>query len=147
MSTLATAVEARVPATRLVQLTNINDDSATTTNQATLELAVTDTQADFKTYTRVVFDDTDPRHIRLGIDGVLAFLEANRGQDADQKRLAAWRDRCAEFATTTSGARVSPVVAPGLGPVAMPNARPTFDPTRFADGQPALPPTRANEDD
>jgi hypothetical protein len=147
MSTLATAVQARIPATRLVQLTNINDDSATTTNTTILEYAVDDTTADFKTYAMVVFDSSDARHIRLGIDGVLAFLEANRGQDADQKRLAAWRDRCAEFAKTTSRARVSPLVAPGLPPVSTPNARPTFDPTRFADGQPAFPPSGSREDD
>jgi hypothetical protein len=147
MSTLATAVQARIPETRLIQLTNINSDSATTVNTTILEYAVTDTEADFKTYAMVDFDSTDARHIRLGIDGVLAFLEANRGQDADQNRLAAWRDRCAEFAKTTSRARVSPVVAPGLPPVPMPNARPTFDPTRFADTQPGFPPTRSSEED
>ena len=147
MSTLGDAVQARIPVKRLAQLTNINSDSASTTNTTTLELAVTDTEADFKTYAMVTFDSTDARHIRLGIDGVIAWLEANMGQDAEQKRLQAWRDRCEEFAKTTSRARVSPVVAPGLPPVPMPNARPTFDPTRFADSQPAFPPTRSSEDD
>lgn len=140
MSTLATAVQARIPETRLIQLTNINDDTATTVNTTILELAVDDTEADFKTYAMLDFDGTDARHIRLGIDGVLAFLEANRGQDADQQRLAAWRDRCAEFARTTSRKRISPLVPAGLPPRSFPNNRPVFDPPRFADNQPALPP-------
>lgn len=140
MSTLATAVQARIPETRLIQLTNINDDSATTVNTTTLELAVDDTEADFKTYAMLDFDGTDARHIRLGIDGVLAFLEANRGQDADQNRLAAWRDRCAEFAKTTSRARISPRVTPGLPPTTYPNSRPGFDPSRFDGPSPLAPP-------
>lgn len=140
MSTLATAVQARIPETRLIQLTNINDDSATTVNTTILELAVDDTEADFKTYAMLDFDGTDARHIRLGIDGVLAFLEANRGQDADQNRLAAWRDRCAEFAKTTSRARISPRVTPGLPPTTYPNSRPGFDPSRFDGPSPLAPP-------
>lgn len=143
MSTLATAVQARIPETRLIQLTNINDDSATTVNTTILELAVDDTEADFKTYAMLDFDGTDARHIRLGVDGVLAFLEANRGQDADQNRLAAWRDRCAEFAKTTSRARISPRVTPGLPPTTYPNSRPGFDPSRF-DGPSPLPPPSDN---
>lgn len=140
MSTLATAVQARIPETRLIQLTNINDDSATTVNTDKLELAVTDTEADFATYAELVFDPTNARHIRLGVDGVLAFLEANRGQDADQQRLAAWRDRCAEFAKTTSRARISPRVTPGLPPTTYPNSRPGFDPSRFDGPSPLAPP-------
>lgn len=140
MSVLGDAVQARVPVKRLAQLTNINSNTASTTNTTVLELAVTDTEADFKTYAMLDFDPTDARHIRLGVDGVIAWLEANMGQDAEQKRLAAWRDRCAEFARTTSRARISPRVTPGLPPTTYPNSRPGFDPSRFDGPSPLAPP-------
>jgi len=140
VSVLGDAVEARVPTTRLAQLTNINSASAATVNDTVLELAVTDTEAAFKTYAQLDFDETDARHISVGVYGVLAILEANKGQDPDEKRLAAWRDRCFELARTTSRKRISPLVPAGLPPRVFANNRPVFDPPRFADGQPALPP-------
>jgi hypothetical protein len=145
MSVLATAVEARVPQTYLAQLTQIDSLSNNTVDQTTLELAVDDVTAMFETYAQLEFDSSDPRMLRLGVDGVLAVLQQNRGQDPKQDKVAAWRDRCREFAGTTSRARISPRSLPGLPATTYPNARPGFDPSRFDGSTPALPPAANDE--
>lgn len=140
MSTLGDAVTARTATSRLAQLTQLNDANATTVDTTQLNYAVTDTTAEFETYAMEDFDSSNAQHLALGIAGVIAFLEAYKGQDAEDKRLNAWRERVKSYARTSSRARIMPLVTPGLGPRSFPSNRPYFDVPRFADGQ-AVPPT------
>ena len=138
MSTLGTAVQNRVSTARLIQLTNLNSDAATTVDTATLELAVTDMESEFQTIAMEELDDTDARHVALGIAGVIAFLVNWKGQDADEKGMKAWRSRVADYAKTASRQRVSPLSSRTLGPSPDTDGsgrarRPEFDRSRFAE--------------
>lgn len=146
MSTLGTAVQARIATSRLVQLTNPNAPNATTTDTTYLELAVTDVEAEFVTYTSETFDSTNPRHVSLGVRGVVAKLRDWKGQDdADAKAWERWTEELVDYAKTAARARISPVSSKTAAPSpdddeGTGTARPPFDEPRFRDYQIRRPP-------
>lgn len=151
MSDLATAVQARIATSRLVQLTRPNDDTATTVDTTYLELAVTDVEAEFQTWAQQEFDATDARHLALGVAGVVAMMRLWKGQSKDEEAaIDGWRKRCQEYAKTSQRRRVVPTSSSRAQPAAeRPDAdgivHPTFDVPRF-DGYDLDPPQGGGEE-
>lgn len=140
MSVLTAAVQARVPADRLVQLTNKNDRTATTIDTTILATAADDAVAEFEIKAGRTFDDTDARHIRLVVPGVVAFLRSYNHQEAADAAQAinSFAKRCEEFRKTDVNARVLATGTRGVGPSPDVDAegaerRPEFDAPRFVD--------------
>jgi len=71
---LADEVTDRVPEARLIQLTNPGTQSAAAIDTTILGLACTDVAADFEIYAGVEYDNSEARHVSVGIWGVLAKL-------------------------------------------------------------------------
>jgi hypothetical protein len=151
VTALATAVQARVATRRLAQLTRPNDDTASTVDTTYLELAVTDVVAAFETYAMEVFDDTVPRHLALGVMGVVAVLRSWKGSDDEDKQLTAWYESLAAMAKTRSRARVLATSSRTATDSPETSSRPVFDRTRFQDmdviGPPADDDARVAHDD
>ena len=137
MSTLATAVQARIATSRLVQLTRPNDDTATTVDTTYLEYAVTDVEAEFQTWAQETFDATDARHLALGVAGVMSMLRLWKGQSKDEEAaMDGWRKRCQEYAKTSQRRRITPTASSASEPSperrdADGSVRPTFDVPKF----------------
>jgi hypothetical protein len=74
--TLSSEVQARVSSQKLIELTNQDDRTATTIDTTILDAAIADAGAEFTDETNLNFDDSNARHIRVGIIGVLAYLES-----------------------------------------------------------------------
>lgn len=114
VSDLVTAFEARVPSSRVVQLTNPKDKNASTKNATQLTNAATDAFQLFKVICGVVLDTDDDKHIMAGVRVMHAFLlyyaastssEAMRIlEDADKicERVAMTEGRDTILATSNS---------------------------------------------
>lgn len=136
---LATQVTNRTKTQHLVNLTNPNDRTATTVDTAYLDYAVTDVQADFEIEAEVEYDDTEPMHVSVGVQGVIAKLlmyaesggAGGTGEDAHTR----WISRLRKLRSVTSRARVSPVTRSPLTPsdeqIDDEVVRPAFDRERF----------------
>lgn len=152
MSTLTTAVQARVATQRLVELTNKNSRSATTVDAAVLALAETDTTAEFATYSGETYDSTIAQHVRICTMGMIAMLRSWAGQDGSETALQQFRDDSERYAKTRNRARILPVTDRDLGPTTDLEAdgtprRPEFDRTRFERLDVAPPRDRSAQDD
>ncbi len=92
---LGTHVTDRYSAQFIRNLTNPDNPSATTTDTARLDEAVTDAEADFQTYTGVVYDDTDNQHIALACEGVIATLKLRgaSSRSGGEEAWAKWKER------------------------------------------------------
>jgi len=116
--TLATEVQARYPATRLVQLTNPGDESGTTLDATILGYAATDVQADFEIYAGVEYDGTDARHVSVAVEGVMAKLYQRTetpGSKAD-KLHDQYIERVRSLGKVTGRNRVTPTSSSVLTP-------------------------------
>ena len=71
---LAAAVAVRVPNHVLVQLTNRDDNTATTVNATVLAQACSDTEEKLKVYGGAEYDDSNPQHPTACVPMVLALL-------------------------------------------------------------------------
>ena len=150
MSTLGTAVQARVRTQLLIEMTQVDSVTATSVDTTKLELACTDISAEFSTYAMETFDATNARHLTLGVSGVVALLGVWKSQDQDEKPMDSWRKRVESFAKTSSRARVTPLCDKTLGATEETDAdgnpmRPLFDWTRTT--RDALRPPAARETD
>ncbi len=129
MATLEADVTARVSAQRLVELTNVNSIGASTADAAVLSAAVTDVQADFRIYAGVVYDEDDPRHVSVGIDGVLLKLQffQNNSREEYQRWI---EERLTPLRNVTNNDRVTPRTKSTLQPAPEKAGiqRPHFDP-------------------
>lgn len=137
MSVLATAVEARVPTQRLVQLTNKNSRAATTIDSTTLEAAVDDTSAEFGIRAGETFDSANATHVRLAVPGVVAFLCLWNGQEDGQKQIDRFTRMCEDYRATRSNKRITPITDRTVGPSPDVSSdgtgrRPEFDAPRFS---------------
>lgn len=136
MSTLATAVQARVPTDRLIQLTRKNSVGSTTVDSTVLEYAVTDAAAQFLISAGVTFDDTNAEHIMLGVQGVMALLSMWNGQEAGEKDRFRFVQALERYRAVHANARITPVGTRTTGPSDDVDStgqerRPEFDRTRF----------------
>lgn len=130
---LADEVTGRYPATRLIQLTNAGDESASSIDTTVLGYAVTDTQADFKTYAGVAYDNSDARHVAVAVEGVIAKLY-QRGESPGSKAESlhdAYIARLETLAQSMGRDRLLPKTKSPLTPTAeqqtTETVRPAFD--------------------
>lgn len=135
---LTDRVTARLSAQRLIELTNPDVPGATAEDTVRLDLAATDTQADFETYAGVVYDDADARHVSVGVDGVIYRLTAAAGLVAPEIEKR-WLDRLAALRLVTGANRITPVTTSSLTASRESTAggavRPDFDPDNLGDLQ------------
>lgn len=93
-------VKLRVPARRLNELTNRDDNTGTASNDTVLAQACTDITAAFATYAGSALDTSVTEHLRIATDGVVAILRkwASGDEDAWEK----WKTACKEYALTSA---------------------------------------------
>lgn len=104
-------VTARIPSQRLIELTNPKTTgTGTPINTTILQLAVDDTEADFRIHAMQVYDDTDNRHIATGIQRVIFYLMEYAAQGAAnlEERETRTRELLERLSEVTSRARLSP---------------------------------------
>ena len=107
---LADEVEARYPASRLIQLTNANDQEAVAIDATRMARAVTDVQADFLTYTATTYDNAEAQHVVVAVEGVVAKLGQRveaAGATADAKHDK-YIERLEALAEVTGRDRITP---------------------------------------
>ena len=74
--TLEVRVKARIATQKLVELTNKDDrDKSLPINDVVLTAAADDVRGDFRIFATKAFDDTDNRHVAMGIMGVIIKLK------------------------------------------------------------------------
>jgi len=134
---LTTHVTDRVPGFRLVELANLTK-TATTIDAAVLALAAGDAEEDFKTLANVEYDDTDRRHIVVGVQRVLYHLMNNQGNARAEEFDTKTRKAFDDLKRVTARKRVSPVTKSVLSPTAEATdedgtTRPAFDESVFDD--------------
>ena len=129
-------VQDRIPTQRLVNLTN-DDRSANTIDLVLLQDAVDDTEAAFQIFSGVAYDDTDSRHIRMGISGVILHLLAFKGESRYEAKLKEWQDQMHKiFRMVAGNNRIRPKSSSKLTPSEIPpgvEVRPFFDNETFED--------------
>lgn len=96
-------VQTRVASGLLIQLTNGYDTTATTINAARLALAARDVEATFRTHAQVVYDNTNARHLALGVQGVLVVLEEWLGLPEATPKRERWESALEKFSRTEGG--------------------------------------------
>ena len=135
---LAAEVTGRHSTKRITQLTNPDDQTATTVNATILGYAVTDAEADFLTYAGVEYDNSVAKHVSIGVFGVLAYLRSRMnaaGADAD-KAISQFQDMLRQLKLTTGNNRITPTSNSRLypspvNPENQSNYRPPFDDEDF----------------
>lgn len=114
---LITDVQARISTQRLTELTNHEDPGAASPDLTLLQDVVDDVEADFQTYAGVTFDDTDSRHVSMGIMGVIYKLQVYNGQSASEDNLFKWRlDLTDRLRLVTGNNRIRPKSSSKLTP-------------------------------
>lgn len=104
---LVSNVTARYSSQRLVELTNADDQAATTVDSTVLGLAGTDVEADFAAH-GITYDDSDARHVAVGVEGVIARLTEWMGTDNGSTRLKAYLERLDKLRMVTANDRIQP---------------------------------------
>lgn len=79
--TLSADVQARIPASRLIQLTNLTSGPQISLTQSVLDAAIADAKADFAAYTKLAYDEANTQHTPVGVAGVLYYLSRRKGLD------------------------------------------------------------------
>ena len=139
--------ETRIPLQRRIELSNASDDLTSGAGQddAKVNAAVDDVTGDFVTYAGVVLDDiTTPskEHIAHGVQGVLLYLEAYKGDTSAWEKVEAWRRNVTTHLRQTQGNnRIVPKSSSALTPSdespGGETVRPDFDPNSgFTDTTP-----------
>ena len=146
---LVSNVQSRYGDQYLVNLTNPGDNTATTIDSTRLALAATDVEANFEIFAGVEYDDTDPQHVTVGVEGVEVLLKFRAGHttveewsDWIEKRLKPMslvgaRDRI----MPTTNSEVTPTSESDTG-----DGRPYFDSRRFRYLIPGRPATGEDPD-
>lgn len=135
---LYTNVTARYSTQRLVSLTNPDDPTATALNTSHLQYACDDVEAMFA-YNGITYDDTDSRHVAVGVEGVVAILTDRMGStdgtprtDRFKTSLTALRFATSNDAILAGTATYYQSTVPGQSGRVV---RPPFDDTVFAGVQ------------
>jgi hypothetical protein len=145
---LIDTVQARIPASQLLQLT-YPDGGGVTPNLTILAEAVKASKGDFLGRVGVALDDTTPneQHLSLGVRGVMFYLRSYKGLpvDAEKTERDAWHDSLYEFAKIGGGLTwVTPTTDSQLTPSGDTDdgsrlVRPRFDRHAFTDITPNAP--------
>ncbi len=108
----------------LRNLTNQDDDDATTINATRLAEAASSAEGQFPIYAGVVYDDTNEGHIDAGVRGVIAFLRMwSSVQGKSDALLTTFRKELRSIRAISAGKRPTPVKA---DPVARPDNEDLF---------------------
>lgn len=136
-------VKSRFGTSYLISLTNPHNPAATTINDTIGTLAADDVEAEIETYSGVVFDLTDRRHLVVGVAAVLLKLMTQTGQfnnDALEKRIL---DKYESLGLVTGRNRIVPTtnspVEPTPESVDGETVRPEMDWPLFNDFIPGVP--------
>lgn len=113
---LVASVQARYSAQLLLSLTNPQDSTATVEGAARLALAATDVEAAFKVYAGAAYDDADPTHVSLAVEGVLVKLRVYLGQTKAEEQYTAWTKRLDDLRKIGANDRILPVSSSVLEP-------------------------------
>ena len=111
---LIAEVRTRIGSQRLNDLTRANESAESQTEDTVrLTAAVADAEAAFRLYAQQEYDDADadkaPRHISLGVRGVVLHLEDwARGSELTRAALDRWYKDLEQLAHTTVRARITP---------------------------------------
>ena len=128
---LANHIQNRLPTQRLVELTQINSRSATTVDAARLTTVAGDVEALFEVLAGIVYDDTDARHIIVGVDGLEILLQVWKGDSSSRDRWDRWQTFMRmDFSKVTGRNRVKPKTSSRLTPseeAPVGDVRPFFD--------------------
>lgn len=136
--TLSADVQARVPASRLVQLTNLTSGPTAVLTQAVLDAAIADTKAEFQTYTKILYDEANTQHTPVGVVGTLYYLAKRKGlREADELRKE-WYELLARFGVAGVIPATNCPYSPSVEPAGM---LPDTDRQRFNDTVPLPPKT------
>lgn len=145
MADLATEVQARYSAEKLIQLTNPDLPNANAIDTTRLANAVADVIADFDIIANTTFNQTDSRHIAVGCEGVILKLQM-RQLNVDPSDLRKQWNEMLEALGQSIGGRDK--TQPVSDAVAVPSSeqaesgqtvRPLFDRTRFDRALPQPP--------
>lgn len=141
---LADDVTARLSTTRLQQLTNPDDPTASAVDTTRLGLACTDAQAEFETVAGIAYDSTVARHTALGVRGAIIYLEKFIGLDGGEWREShdRWIADMERLRNRTHNAWIAPQTSSNLEPSREPSdetTRPDFDLETFAEFRPERP--------
>jgi hypothetical protein len=139
---LATRVQERYAAQRLIELTNPGEPNATTLDTDRLTAAADDVEADFHIYNCPEYDDTDAKHVTVAVEGVIAKLYArtDTAGASEGRRHDAYIARLTALSKITRRDRISPrtssILTPSPEQVAGETVRPDTD---RADYSPFVP--------
>lgn len=97
---LAAEVALRIPARRLIELTNRDDNTATSSNATVLAQAATDATAAFATYAGSTLDLTVVEHVRVACDCVVALLV--KWASGDDALWEKWKTAAKEYSMTSA---------------------------------------------
>ena len=137
--TLTANVQNRYGTQFLVNITNPTDPTATAIDTTRLSNACTDTEADFKIYSGIIYDDAVDTHVAVDVEGVIAKLAIRTGtggqfaNSSHENFIARLRD----LALVTGRDRISPrtdgILVPSSEQIGSEIVRPEFDRRRFDD--------------
>lgn len=93
--TLEDRVKERYSNQKLKELTNPDDEGATTVDDTLLSFAARDVEADFKMFSGFTYDETVDRHVAVATQGVFARLTSWTGEVSENadKQEARFRER------------------------------------------------------
>lgn len=133
--TLASNVTSRYPNQLLVNLTNPNTTTAgTTINTTKLGLAADDVEADFEIHAGIEYDDSEPLHVTVATEGVIARLMEWTGHAGAEQQKDRYMARLAAVAQVTGRDRLLPTSAGRNEPTEPDDSltiRPAFDDPRW----------------
>ena len=96
---LLSAIQAKIPSPRLIQITNPANPDATTLNPTVLSEAAQDAALFFEREARINYDDNNVGHVSICWQGVISFLYAYAGQVSPtfQETISYFEKQCAKF--------------------------------------------------
>lgn len=139
--TLSADVQARVPTSRLIQLTNLTSAPTSSITSSVLDAAIADAKAEFKAYIGVDYDEANAQHTPVGVVGTLYWLTFNKGmrEEAEQYRVK-WYELMDRYAKTAGLRWFSPGSnVPYTPSTEQTGIKPDMDRSRFRDVVPRPP--------
>lgn len=145
MADLATEVQNRYSAEKLIQLTNPDLPNASSVDSTRLANAVLDVIADFDIIANTTFDQTDTRHIAVGCEGVILKLQMRQLNVDPSDLRKQWNEMLEALGQSVGGRDKTQPVTDAVATPSSEQAetgqvvRPLFDRSRFDRALPQPP--------
>ena len=125
--------QARTSLALRTSLSNPDSPAATIPHLIREGLAVADAQAAFETNVGVSYDSTDPRHVRLGVRGVVLHLKQSSDMPIGglDPAMTAWEEDLEKLRLQTAAAAFAPITDSAYVPSEPVAERPPFDSSHF----------------